>query len=412
MQSQSNQRTWLPTSRNIVGYYLVMGLNTMLAGYILYGAWFNSYDLLAWDALHYRAIALDGYVPFRQAFFPFLPAIWKLLDYSPASISTLNGLLYLLGLVFLAGRLKPTRRALLAWLVLPSSIFFFVPYTESIFFIASVLVIAGVQKDSRALVVLGLFLCTITRPAFSTLLPSLILAVILVKQNKKEIIADIASYVGTSLIGILIVSIIQHYYTGEWMGFYKAQDVWGNHLQLPSLPLGSWGSQAVTFVDALAFLTGVIATFHLFRIIIKRVRAGSCSARPEVIISLGCISSITLLTLLFRGGELFSLNRFVFATPFVLVLMAELTRSRRTINAKEYGSMLTGLVIFFMAFGAYGHIQTFIKFLALSIFILLTVHVLYDNKTFSKVFFVIWVILAALAQLYFAQSFLAGEWVG
>jgi len=42
--------------------------------------------------------------------------------------------------------------------------------------------------------------------------------------------------------------------------------------------------------------------------------------RKEVVFSLCYLAGITFIVLIFRGGNLFSLNRFVFAVPFIIVV--------------------------------------------------------------------------------------------
>ena len=396
----------------VIFYHLIIFISIASLEYVYHGNWLNGDSVVKWDAAHYLWIAQNGYVSFRQAFFPLLPFVWRLLSFDPIGISALNATLYLTSLIFLSWRLHLNTKTLLVWIILPSTIFYFVPYTESIFFASTTLVLFALGSRSRNLVTLGLILCTLCRPAFTTLVPSVLLVAFVFRTDGRKFLLDSTTYIIASAIGLFIVSLVQHHFTGDWLGFFTAQKAWGNQPQLPSFPLSSWGGQAVTRLDAVAFLFGLTCAAYLCKILWGKMRSGKCNVTPEVLLSCGCLSSITLLTLFFRGGELFSLNRFVFATPFAVVLLDHAMNMRRPLSLKHYALGFVGLMAFFMVFGAYVHIQTLLKFALLALYVLMTVHVLFDQHQTKRWFFGIWFCVAACIQVYFAYSFLNDGWVG
>lgn len=411
MKSITGRRTAAKLILVIIAYHVFGFIVIQLAGYYLNGHLFNPVALARWDALHYQWIAEHGYVPFRQAFFPFLPLIWRILSVDVLGISVFNSVLYVSCLFALARLLSTPTKTLLIWMSLPSAIFFFAPYSESIFFVGATVIIVALRSHSRAWIAIGLLACVLSRPAFTTLLPSLLLVSFVSNLNRKAFAVESAIYITISVIGLFLVSLFQHQYTGDWFGFITAQQVWGNKLQIPSLPLSSWGSQAVSSLDAVAFLIGVLSFIYLCHILWVKLKSGSFIVRPEILLSCGCIASISLLTLLFRGGELFSLNRFVFATPFVLVLINHSINEMKALRSRYYPWIFLFLISYFMLFGAYVHIQTFLKFSALSVYLLVALHVMHNQDRGKSWLWGAWLITTFAIQMYFAFSFLNGGWV-
>ncbi len=395
----------------VIGYNLVALCAVQVLIHDFQGNWITTSSLLRWDAVHYEWIAMHGYVSFRQAFFPLFPLIWKLTSFDAKGISVFNGLLYLSCIIVLARQLRADHRSILIWVALPSALFYFVPYSESIFFAGAIVVILSLRKGFRSGVAAGLLICTLSRPAFTTLLPSVILVAFITRSNRREIIKDTLAYILITALGVFLVSLIQHHFTNDWWGFYSSQKIWGNRLRLPTLPLSSWGGQPVTDLDAVAFLIGLLSLIYLGRILWLRYRSKSFKAKPEVLLSACCIASISILTLLFRGGELFSLNRFVFATPFVLVLIDHAIKTTNPIDLKRHVQLFVILLAYFLLFGSYVHIQTFLKFAGLSIYLLLFLQVLTDQRRSRSWMFWCWLIAAFAVQCYFALSFLNNGWV-
>lgn len=378
---------------------------------ILGRGWPHSSSLISGDAEHYQWIAKHGYASFRQAFFPLLPLIWRILSLDVLGVSLLNSALYLSSLVYLAWLLRVDSKALLVWMTVPSAIFYFAPYTEALFFLGACLVISNFRYRSRSALIIGLLICTLSRPAFTTLLPSLLLVSLIYSSDLRSFFKDAVTYVLVSAIGVFIVSVIQHHYTGEWFGFYTAQQGWGNELRFPEFPLSTWGGQDVVRLDAVAFLFGMVAMIYLIRILWSRYREQVATIPPEVILSCSALASISILTLFFRGGEVFSLNRFVFSTPFALVLIDHLFKIRSPLGAKQYVLIFFSLICYFLLFGAYVHIQVMLKFAGLALYLLLFIYMIGKDGPGKTWLFRAWILAAFLIQLYFSLKFLNGEWV-
>ncbi len=391
----------------IIGFYILFFV--LIIGSITF---FTSPNLLSksnflnWDAAHYHWITLKGYNWYRVAFFPLFPLIWKMLGFGVYGITLLNSLLFLTSFYFLVKSMNLIRFELLLYLSIPSFIFFFLPYSESIFFCCTVVIILGVRKKLFWLVLFGIFLCTLSRPAFTVLIPALILMELISELRDKAMLKRILGYVFVSFLGVLLVGIIQYNDTKEWFTFFKIQSLWGNKLQIPHLPFTSWGGNMITRLDGVALLFGASSGIVLFLFIFKSIKFKSVSIPKEVLLSLGYLGGITMTVLIFRGGCLFSLNRFVFATPFIIVVINYFLSQKFTFSNKKLGLFLFLLIIYWLSFASYVHIQAFLKYFLVSIYVLLFLGVKSNSPKISKVSMIGFILLNLIFQVLFFKQFL------
>lgn len=375
------------------------------------GDWFHSGSTLQFDAAHYAAIAHEGYVPFRQAFFPFLPTVWRTLHFGNGGICLFNCLVYLLSTTWIACRLKVSLKPLLLFLTLPSTIFFFVPYTESLFFAFSSLIILGMMERSVWKVLLGLLLCSLTRPTFTTLLPAVVLAIILSKPIKAARGTLITLCILSCAMGLYLVATIQHSDTGEWLGFYSAQKGWGNELRWPSVPLGSWGGDDVVRLDAVALLFGLASLYILFQQGMSWIKTRRTDLSPALIVSMASLAFVALLVFVLRGGQLFSLNRFIFCTPFCLVFLSHITERNTLVGLKPLAAILLILEAYFAFFGSMVHIQNLLKFTLVVAYLMLAVVATSSGSNLQRWAYPLLIAVAFGLQVSFALKFLSGGWV-
>jgi hypothetical protein len=96
---------------------------------------FDKINFLNWDANHYNFIKEKGYQDFRLAFFPLFPIIWRFLDVGVYAIILINSLIFFTSFYILIKHLEIKGvKEILMYLSIPSFIFFYLPYSESIFF--------------------------------------------------------------------------------------------------------------------------------------------------------------------------------------------------------------------------------------------------------------------------------------
>jgi hypothetical protein len=102
--------------------------------------------------------------------------------------------------------------------------------------------------------------------------------------------------------------------------------------------------------------------------------------------------------LIFRGGSMFSLNRFVFAVPFIIVAIDYYLKSAFTIGTKKLLLSLLFVVLFFLMFGSYVHLQNFLKFLFLAVILPLALK--HESKPVSVMALLLLIGLNVFFQLF------------
>ena len=133
-------------------------------------------------------------------------------------------------------------------------------------------------------------------------------------------------------------------------------------------------------------------------------------AGPAVF-SLAYVAGVTLVTLATRGGALPSLNRYVYATPFFLLLLADFLGRVRLSNRQlvlAFGLMEAAWV---GLFAASGHIRTFLGFTVVSTCVLLLLANAHSHPRVRR-----WALLPTLLggtvlTLVLLFRFLRHEWV-
>jgi hypothetical protein len=194
------------------------------------------------------------------------------------------------------------------------------------------------------------------------------------------------------------------------------QQGWGNHLQLPMLPFTTWGGNMIVRLDGIALIFGVLSGVFLL-IYILNLKVFKLSVLPkEIILSLAYIGGITLMVLIFRGGSLFSLNRFVFASPFILIVINYFLSIDIFLSKKQLFLIFLLIVLYWLMFGSYVHIQAFLKYFFVSFYVIAFFMIKSKNIKLSKFSYIVLILLNFTFQLVFFTHFLMTKgdigWVG
>lgn len=399
-------------SNSIIGIYSIFfsSLAFILNSYIFPGL-LSEVHFMNWDAQHYFSIKNGNYSDFRTAFFPFFPLIWKFTGFSILGITLFNSLIYLFSFYWLTKVFSFTTLQILLFLTIPSAIFYYLPYTEAFFFFFSSLIIIGLKKKKYSLIYLGLFLCVVTRPSFTVLAPALFITFWMTLDSFKERIKHCLSAIIVVSLGILSVLAVQYFYNHSAENYFSIQKGWGNFLQLPHLPLTSWAGGFIVRLDGVAFLFAVL-TGLLLLVSIQRMKKQKYTLSPEFVFSALYIVGIGLLVLLFRGGSLFSLNRFVFATPFVLIVLYYWLEYKINLTSKQILLIGIGILLFWLLFGSYVHIQVLLKFLLLTLYMVLLFIIKHHNQSIHRYWLIGLIAINGVFQLILFVRFLTNSWVG
>ena len=413
MNSRESMKLFLRNFAITALYYLAVFTLLQVYRFLFYGnTWLYTHDaFLNWDAQHYYFISQHGYEGFHLAFFPLLPILWKLTGQGVYPVVFINAIIFLISFALLSVfiRVKKTLELLLLASV-PCLMFMFVPYTEALFFAFGTLLLVGLRKNIPVLICAGMLLCGLTRPSATVFIPAILLTVSISNDGWKKKIQKGVLYSLFALAGLGITLLIQHSYTGHWFDFFEAQKGWGNQLRIPKFPLTTWAGGKIVRLDATALLVGMFSLGYIIRILkLRKYKTGNIS--DDFFFALCCLAGIALLILFYRGGSLFSLSRFIFATPFfTLVLYSFCKNYRFTYN--EVGLFLLLSTIYWLSFASYVHIQYFLKFVLLSIYI--AFYFLLNNKqdfVKSTAWYGLIIINSALL-MYFYFRFLIFDWVG
>lgn len=390
-----------------VHYLLVALLQSMgmLGIAFLIHSWTNG-TVIDWsynDADHYATIAQRGYTgSYTPAFFPAFPYVWRALGLSAFAMALFNGAIWIAVAAWIGKLLQLNLREFALGMVMPLGIFYFVPYSESFFALGIAVVLTGLQRKSLIILLLGVLWCSITRPVFVVLVPALILS-FSAGFPRRVAVKWSLSTVLMAAISFLAVLWFQGSSTGNWLSFFEAQKAWGNNLCWPQFPLQTWGKGFNTLLDgsalALAFACGLMFFFLL------REERASAKKRIQVM-ALAFLAGTGLLVLFTRGGLVFSLSRFMYASPLILVVIPLLISKKP--KAQNVFYYIGVFLIFATSFGAYQHIETFMQSLGLGLLVFGMWKAWHFEQANWK-----WVVISVLLILqgYVGSLFMAGQWI-
>ncbi len=396
----------------IGGYIGVFLVSIFLLQILWFKDLFDHHNFLLYDAEHYHYIKEFGYRIYRIAFFPLMPLLWRITNLNAHGMSILNSIIYFASFFLLIKQLGVKERKEIAlYLTIPCFMFFYLPYSESLFFLCSVLILIGLKNAHYRWVYVGLFLSILARPAFTIFIPAFILTEIFANDDKGRYLR-LVYYVLIALLGVVVVAVIQYLDTGLWFRFFSIQKEWGNVLRLPSFPLTSWGGGFNVRVDAFTFLFGLLCGCFLLARMLNLRLFRHLQVPAEVFFSLCYLGGITVTVLLFRGGRLFSLNRFVFSTPFVIVVFNYWLKSGMKLTIKQLGIILTLIMLFWSFFGLHKHIIFALKFVPVSLYFTLLFMLKSNNSAMVKYSFVFLIVTNFAFQLTLFVRFLNCYWAG
>lgn len=408
----------LPYFQIIGGYFTLLCFFLILYSLFVDNSILSIKNFINWDATHYHYIAQNKYSDFRIAFFPLYPKTWALLNANIYTGITINIIAYLISLYFLIKYFLLSKKQLILILTLPCSFFFILPYSEAFFCLFSILYLISLKEKNRTLSFISLFFCSLTRPIAPIFIIAIILTEIIHASNIKTKLKNILNQTSALILGLGVVAIIQYIDTNEWFKFFSAQSYWGNHLQIPKLPLSSWGGDQITLLDSSAFLIGIFSAIVCIVLLTKSIpRCKSITRKfswlitnnKEIIFSLLYLAGITFSVLLFRGGKLFSLNRFIYATPYFFILIKWLSDQKFKIKSIHIAILILALNLFFLLSGSYNHIQGILKYFILSVHLLL--FILSNSTIVKRSYFPILVLINFSIQIILFIHFLQNHWV-
>jgi hypothetical protein len=403
----------------------------LLAGvlyYILYSCGIfnflpNENNLVRFDGSWYKSIRDSGYIliPNRGcnlAFFPAFPFLWRALAVSALDISVINLILFGASILFLLRNFQISNSLFFFIISTPSFIFFAVPYSESLFFLFSSMILVGYKKDLKTVKYIGFFGAATVRSVCLLFFPAIILCEVILSYKpgltlKRKLINASCSIL-SCLAGLLISVSVQYLQTGKLFYFLTVQKYWRREWIIPRLPLTSMAPDRVLGTDAIAFTLGVIAVLLVLRLLYSSIKNHSlkrpCTVSPPIIFSMIYVIGITFMDTFFSlnspGANIWSINRHIMSTPFSVVFIIWLCQEYS--GGKKEIIVASLLVVVGIAFtGVFEYPKMIVQY---CLFFLVVILFRYFPK-YGDYFFVVY-ILMLLHQITFYNDFLMGQWLG
>ncbi|HHG83686.1 MAG TPA: hypothetical protein ENJ82_02960 [Bacteroidetes bacterium] len=364
------------------------------------------------DANHYQYIRDFGYSGHKIAFFPLTPFLWRYLGLDGYGIFAFHAFLYGISALWLARTFRFSLRAFALSAALPNAFFLLLPFSEAVFFAGATVALVGLHRNRLPVILLGLFLCTLTRPAFTIFFPALLITEYARIGLNRVFLLRMLAYALIFGAAATLVAWIQWVDTGQWFGYFGIQKDWGNFLQMPTFPLRTWGGLDALLLDAAAFISGLLAMGFVVKTLLLRLQNQGKELSPAIVFAISYLAGITFVVLIFRGGWLFSLNRFVFATPFAWLAIYQLFQTKtQGLNWEKMGLAFIAILLFTFLFRSYVHLQTLLPFAGLCLFFSAILAITHPKKKIRKIGFAIAFSLEFGFLIFACFRMFGGNWI-
>ena len=302
---------------------------------------FQNWDAEIYVCLKETMYANDGgcYTLVKGAFFPLFPLIWKLSHLSSLQISLLNNLLFILSLSILVVMIfksseKDKLLVFLLLLTLPSTIIYYIPYTESLFLLTMTLAFVGYSQNKYLLYFIACVGMGMLRPAsfFIVLALFSVDALCLISHRRiKLFISSISKKTIPFFIGYALAILIQYSYTFSFRTMLDAQKYWEGSIGLIN-QISDWSLEGFGLNVFSIFFVALPALFFLAYSIIRKPAFLSHYNESTIslenaskyffLVSISYLSGILVFILLTSGGNLHSFFRFTLTSPpFYIVIL-------------------------------------------------------------------------------------------
>jgi len=161
-----------------------------------------------------------------------------------------------------------------------------------------------------------------------------------------------------------------------------------------------------------ALLLGLAAGLALTLRLLKIPPVKNIKMPGEVALSLAYLGGITLSVLAFRGGSLFSLNRFILASPFIIVALDFWFRQQVRLRTRHLVMGFFLIYAFWLLFGSYTHILSMLRFFLVSLYLVPLLAIRSGNEKVAKGSAILLIALNLVFQVLLMVRFLSGNWVG
>jgi len=391
-------------------------------------------NTIHWDAAYYHLIKEEGYSAndnYRFAFFPLFPYIWRLSGISSSNVIFLNFFMFMGGLLLLAHLFKQKWKNVLLILALPMTVIFLIPYTEATFFLMFSIAVYGYVKDKYWIYFIAMTLASLSRNTIFFVFPAILCAETLFFIRERNVRQSLFRLIMGSLpvlTGTALLSLIQYEAGGgSIFKFIEAQTYWKNKFSLPDLTnLRDWSTESFAVnvptlimigIPLIAYITSI--ALKQLNVLTKHITFFSFSSENKSdylnVILLFCCLSAFCSVLLFRGGSLHGLSRFVICSPYFVILMflhqekfLSINIAKRVIYFSSLAILSLFLILLFKKFS--------LGFYYFGYFIFVGTMALYlfkdkKQKLAYKIFLIVTPVISIVWTTYLFNMYLCNAWL-
>lgn len=380
----------------------------------------TSEKMTVWDGSHYNFIKEEMYSDIKNfAYYPLFPLFWKAMGLSTLGISLLNIFLFALGMwvmfkIFLD---KLTLKHLLILLCVPYLVIFMMPYSESLYFLFIALGLYGMIKEKYWLYFLGFLFASMTKSSSLLFLILFFCLEVLNALNHRNITLFFKRFlkaVFPVILGMFLVMLFQ------WImgapSFFQSiisQKYWGKSLSLPQLPFSFWSNESRSITVPFLCLY-----FLPMLVVLAREVVLALSSKRRIAfdkwkyVRLICIVFLVgnVFTALFtQHGGLYSLARYLLATPFFVFLLFD-TINRKQNNFWQIVCLVIGVITIIICKDYFAKANFFGAYLV----IVTSFLVYFYRRIHTKILYpllAIIVLLNACWTAYMFNCFLLNGWI-
>ncbi|TAH43911.1 MAG: hypothetical protein EYC69_01515 [Bacteroidetes bacterium] len=394
-----------------------------------------------WDADIYYCIKEKLYVKddgcyseVRGAFFPLFPLLWKVSQLNSIGISILNYFLFILSLAILVQLLYKggAKEKLLIYallVVLPGTVIFYIPYTESLFLFTMTLAFAGHSQNNYRLYFIAVFGMAMLRPATLFILLAIFTVDSLCFLSHRNLSFAVRNFLKKSIpffLGLVVAILIQYASSGSFTTMIDAQKYWAGSIGLFH-HISDWSKEgfgmnafSVFFIaiPSLAFVIYSILKRKIFsRYYSETIQRNENADSYFFLISIFYLAGILIFIFLTAGGNLHSFFRFTMSSP-AFYIVALFTLNHLPVANKRLGSILfiipLILLTVFLTQTGYGDGRFTFSFVGMHLSIITFMFLYFYNHLKRSVQWVlasILILLCVIWNTYLFNIFLCEGWI-
>lgn len=395
--------------------------------------------LLWWDAPIYQCISERMYKPeeacygkVRAAFFPLFPLLWNVTNSSAISISIINYFLFAIGLALMflylfKGTYYDATINYALLLSFPTTVIFFIPYSEALFLFCMTICAIGILKSKYKLYFIGAVLTAMVRPATIFVLIAILVAEVLIglRHQKLKLFLKDSFLRGLPFgIGYSAAIIIQFVSSGSWTAFSDSHAYWSGGLQkiraIVDWSIEGFGMNvfAIVVISVPAFIFVVyilISVFAKSTIFLNTLKENKVNYL--FLISMLYFSGLLVFTFLTSSGNLHSYFRFTLASPLFymasIILLGYMAKTRSRYHILIFILACAALIVFLYS-APYGGSRATFSYLGLYLLVATSGFLILRKflpKKIDVILVVGLVILNTIWTSFLFNSYLSNGWI-